>query len=73
MARGVGGVNYYNEWDKPTAAWLRELVRRGLIPNGVVDDRSITDVSPSDLRGYGNAINVEAARTFIEVAMEIMA
>lgn len=43
---------YYNEWDKPAAAWLRELIKQGLIANGVVDDRSITDVSASDLKGF---------------------
>lgn len=45
-------MNYYNEWDKGAAAWLRELIKAGLIPNGYVDDRSITDVKPSDLEGF---------------------
>ena len=45
-------VNYYNEWDKKTAAWLRELIKAGLIPKGEVDERSITDVQPGDLRGF---------------------
>lgn len=45
-------MNYYNEWDKGAAAWLRELIKAGLIPNGYVDDRSITDVTPSDLEGF---------------------
>lgn len=45
-------VNYYNEWDKGAAAWLRELIKAGLIPNGYVDDRSITEVTPSDLEGF---------------------
>ena len=27
---------YYNEWDKPTAAWLRELIKHGLIMDGDV-------------------------------------
>lgn len=43
---------YYNEHDKHAAAWLRELIRRGLIANGVVDERSIVDVRPSDLAGF---------------------
>lgn len=43
---------YYNEWDKPTAAWLCELAARGLVAPGIVDDRSITDVRPNDLVGY---------------------
>ncbi len=45
-------MNYYNEHDPKAAAWLRELIKRGLIPNGIVDERSITEVTPGDLRGY---------------------
>jgi DNA (cytosine-5)-methyltransferase 1 len=45
-------VNYYNEWDKRTAAWLRELIKEGLISDGIVDERSICDVQPSDLDGF---------------------
>lgn len=43
---------YYNEIDPYAAAWLRELVKRGLIAPGDVDERSIADVRPDDLRGY---------------------
>jgi DNA (cytosine-5)-methyltransferase 1 len=43
---------YYNEFDPRAAAWLRELMADGLIMTGDVDERSITDVSPDDLRGY---------------------
>jgi len=43
---------YYNEFDSSTAAWLRELIRIGAIADGDVDERSIEDVLPSDLRGY---------------------
>lgn len=43
---------YYNEFDPKAAAWLRELIKGGLIANGEVDERSIVDVSASDLRGY---------------------
>ena len=45
-------MNYYNEFDPKSAAWLRELIGRGLIPNGIVDERSIAEVTPGDLRGY---------------------
>ncbi len=45
-------MNYYNDNDPKSAAWLRELISRGLIADGIVDDRSILDVEPSDLRGY---------------------
>lgn len=43
---------YYNEYDAETAAWLQELVRRGLLPDGEVDTRSICEVSPDDLKGF---------------------
>lgn len=43
---------YYNENDPKTAAWLRELIRAGLIADGEVDERSITDVTADDLRGF---------------------
>ena len=43
---------YYNEFDPRAAAWLRELISRGLIADGVVDERSILDVSADDLRGF---------------------
>jgi DNA (cytosine-5)-methyltransferase 1 len=43
---------YYSENDKFAAAWLRNLISKGLIPDGHVDDRSIVDVQPGDLRGY---------------------
>lgn len=43
---------YYNEFDPKTAAWLRELIKRGLIAPGDVDERSIKDVQPDDLKGY---------------------
>lgn len=43
---------YYNEHDPKAAAWLRELIARGLIAPGVVDERSILDLTPDDVRGY---------------------
>lgn len=43
---------YYNENDKKLAAWLRELMRCGLIAPGVVDERSIEDVKPCELREF---------------------
>lgn len=43
---------YYNEFDSGAAAWLRELVKRGLIAPGDVDTRSISEVQPDDLKGY---------------------
>jgi DNA (cytosine-5)-methyltransferase 1 len=43
---------YYNEIDKHAAQWLRNLIAAGHIAPGDVDERSITEVSPDDLRGY---------------------
>lgn len=45
-------MNYYNEFDPYAAAWLRGLIEDGLIPDGVVDDRSIVEVHPEDLKSY---------------------
>ena len=43
---------YYNDNDPFAARWLRNLVSAGLLPAGDVDDRSITEVKPNDLKGY---------------------
>lgn len=43
---------YYNEIDPYAAQWLRNLIAANLIAPGDVDERSIVDVSPDDLRGY---------------------
>jgi DNA (cytosine-5)-methyltransferase 1 len=45
-------MNYYNEFDKKAVAWLRALIADGLIPLGEVDERSIVEVQPADLRGF---------------------
>jgi DNA (cytosine-5)-methyltransferase 1 len=43
---------YYNENDPYAAQWLRNLIQAGHIALGDVDERSIVDVRPDDLRGY---------------------
>jgi DNA (cytosine-5)-methyltransferase 1 len=43
---------YYNEIDPFAAAWLRELIKDGLIAPGDVDERSIEDVVPIELAAY---------------------
>ena len=43
---------YYNEKDPYAAEWLRRLMLCSLIPWGDVDERSIEDVTPDDLRPY---------------------
>ena len=43
---------YYNEIDPFAAQWLRNLIAAGHIAQGEVDERSIVNVSPADLRGF---------------------
>ena len=43
---------FYSELDPFAAAWLRELIGEGLIPDGVVDERDIRTIAADDLRGY---------------------
>ncbi|WP_312601108.1 DNA cytosine methyltransferase [Pseudomonas luteola] len=43
---------YYNEIDPYAAKWLRNLIAAGHIAPGDVDERSIEDVRPDDLKGY---------------------
>jgi DNA (cytosine-5)-methyltransferase 1 len=47
-SRGV----FYNEIDPFAAQWLRNLIDAGHIAPGVIDERSIVDIRPSDLDGY---------------------
>jgi DNA (cytosine-5)-methyltransferase 1 len=50
----MGGamIAYYNEFDPFAAQWLRNLIAREMIAPGDVDERSIVDVQPGDLKGY---------------------
>ena len=43
---------YYNDSDPAACAWLRELITAGQLPAGEVDERSILNVAPDDLRGF---------------------
>jgi len=43
---------YYNEFDPYAAQWLRNLIQAGHIAPGIVDERSIEDVIPADLKGF---------------------
>lgn len=43
---------YYNEIDPYAAQWLRNLINAGHIAPGIVDERSIEDVRPSDIAGF---------------------
>jgi len=43
---------YYNEVDPFAAQWLRNLIKAGHIASGEVDERSIEDVRPDDVREF---------------------
>ncbi len=43
---------YYNEFNKKSAAMLRQLIKDGLIAPGEVDERSITEVKADEIRGF---------------------
>lgn len=43
---------YLNEIEPFTVAWLRELIKERVLPDAVVDDRSIWDIHPSDLKDF---------------------
>ena len=43
---------YYNEIDPYAAQWIRNLMAAGHVAPGVVDERSIEDVQPDDLREF---------------------
>jgi DNA (cytosine-5)-methyltransferase 1 len=45
-------MHLFNEIDPKAAAWLRELMAEGLIPQGIVDERSIADIQADDLKGF---------------------
>lgn len=43
---------YYNEIDPYAAQWLRNLIEAGHIADGVVDERSITEIEPDELERF---------------------
>lgn len=45
-------MNFYNEHDPKAAAWIRELIAAKLIPDGIVDERSILEIQPHELTRY---------------------
>jgi DNA (cytosine-5)-methyltransferase 1 len=45
-------ATYYNEIEPFCCEWIRELIKDRLIPDGDVDERSIVQVAPEDLKGY---------------------
>ena len=59
-------IAYYNEVDPYAAQWLRNLAAAGHIAAGVVDERSIAEVQPSDLLV---AVERNAARPFRKLSI----
>jgi DNA (cytosine-5)-methyltransferase 1 len=45
-------MNYYNEFDKDMALWIKQLIKEKLIPYGDVDTRDIKEVEPNDIKNY---------------------
>ena len=43
---------YYNDNDEKVCAWVRELIKEGLVTDGEVDCRPIQSVQSEDLRGF---------------------
>jgi DNA (cytosine-5)-methyltransferase 1 len=43
---------YYNEFKPEAAHMLRQLIKDGLIADGEVDERSITEVTADDVKGF---------------------
>jgi DNA (cytosine-5)-methyltransferase 1 len=46
---------FYNDDEPFAASWLRNLIARDLIAPGVVDTRSITEVTSNDVRHHTQA------------------
>jgi DNA (cytosine-5)-methyltransferase 1 len=45
-------LNYYNDNDPGVCDWLENLIAAGRLPDGVVDRRSILEVTPADLAPF---------------------
>lgn len=45
-------MNYYNDSNPKIKPFVERLIAAKLVPDGVFDERSICDVSPSDLKGF---------------------
>src|ERR1035437_810600 len=51
--RMEGGMSaYYNEFKPEAAHMLRQLIKDGLIADGEVDERSITEVTADEVKGF---------------------
>lgn len=45
-------MNFYNDIDEKACAWTRELIRTGLIPDGVVSCTPIQEINPYELTQF---------------------
>ena len=45
----------YNEIEPYAAQWIRNLAAAGHVAGGTVDERSIRDIQPDDVRGFTQA------------------
>lgn len=45
-------MNFYNDIDKNVCAWTAELIKSGIIPEGVVSDTPIQELKPHELTHY---------------------
>ena len=45
-------MHFYNEIDQFACQWLKELIDSKNIPQGIVDERSIRDIQPTELEGH---------------------
>lgn len=43
---------YYNDNDPFICEWVRNLIKKGLVPDGEVDERSIENVKPEEIKGF---------------------
>ncbi len=44
-------MNFYNEWDPYAADWLENLIAAGHIPEGKVERKSISEITPIEVAG----------------------
>ena len=51
---------YYNDNDRHCAAWLRNLIAAGRLPEGDVDERSIAEVQPGEFVSATMSLRPEA-------------
>jgi DNA (cytosine-5)-methyltransferase 1 len=47
--------NFYNEIEPYCIEWIKNLIKKGLIPDGEIDSRPIQLIQPDDVRGFVQA------------------